>query len=404
MVHLGRLPIEETLRQRQFRLLVVSDTPHRPTDAGNRARIASMLTHLRTRGWAIAVVLRADGDLADADIAAMRDSTDRLRLARPRPGIWPFRKGAAREEAADPWSPAWLRRTVADEVARWDPDVVLVEYVFLSPVLCGLPARQSGLRLTMIDTHDIMSLRRTAYEHAGVPLQWYHATETEEARGLARADYVLAINAADAHALGRMVSPDRVIVVTHGRAPEPLPLDRAERSRLVVVASRNDLNVASLRWFFEHVWPAVRAHTPEATLVVCGTVGEKLAVVPPGVVLRGFVEDLADEISRARIVVCPVLGGTGLKIKIVDALAYGRPVVTTTLGTAGFAVGLEGGVISADAPSTFSGAITRLVHDDGYWDRASAGARAQALQFTPTRAFHALEQVLAVRLGSRVPR
>jgi glycosyltransferase involved in cell wall biosynthesis len=374
-------------------------------DAGNRARIASMLAHLARRGWAIDVVLRADDAVTDADVVAMRGSVDRLLLARPRAKLWPFgrREAAGGHDAEEIWCPAWLRRQVAAEVSRWDPDVVLVEYVFLSPVLCDLPPRRRGTRLALIDTHDVMSSRCAAYAQAGVPLQWYHASEREEARALARADYVLAISTADASALGRIVSPERIVVATHGRPPTPQPLAGAEPSRLVTVASRNDLNVAGLRWFFTHVWPGVRASTAQAELVVCGTVGEKLGDVPAGVVLRGFVDDLGHELERARVAVCPVVGGTGLKIKIVDALAHGRPVVTTSLGAAGFAVGPDSGVIAADEPCEFAQTITRLVHDDDHWRRTAAGARAQALEFAPEQAFRALDQVLAERLGSPPP-
>src|SRR5439155_20010253 len=110
---------------------------------------------------------------------------------------------------------------------------------------------------------------------------------------------------------------------------QPAPLDAVVPARLLYVASSNDLNVAGLRRFMAEAWPALIAAVPAAELVVCGTIATKLGALPAGVRTRGAVPSLADEYARARVVINPVEGATGLSVKVVEALCHGRPVVST---------------------------------------------------------------------------
>lgn len=297
----------------------------------------------------------------------------------------------------DAWCPAWLLRAVTEEAARWRPDATLAEYAYLAPVLDAAKMPHGTRPLGLIDTHDVMSQRHQAYREARVRPQWFRASEDDERRALARADHVLAIHEGDAASLARLIPRDKIVVVPHGRpvvAAAPAP---CTDPRLVAIASRNDLNVAGLRWFFEAVWPHLRGFLPTAELVVCGTACEKLSA-PAGVVLRGFVADLAAELRRARATICPLGGGTGLKIKIVDSLAHGVPVITTPAGAAGFATGEQHGVVVASSADDFAAAALRLLRDPDALVSATRGAVAQAAHFSSGAAFAQLDAVLAARL------
>src|SRR4029450_11220614 len=128
------------------------------------------------------------------------------------------------------------------------------------------------------------------------------------------------------------------------------------------VRSDNDLNVDGLRWVFAEVWPLIRAARP-AELVVCGEVCTKLASVPDGVVLRGFVAAVDDEYARARVVLSPMRAGTGMKVKVPAAPAPGRPVVATRRGAAGIAVNEGGALIVTDEPREFADAVLGFLED-----------------------------------------
>ena len=389
-----------------MRLLVVSNTPFLPANAGNRRRIRTMLGHLAGRGVDVALLLLPDWDVAEWDVAGMRRVLARVDVAEPPRGGSLARVGAAvrrrldrlRPPAAlglDDWCPRWFRARVAELAREWRPDAVMVEYVFLSACLVDLPRTAGGPR-TIIDTHDLMHRRADSYASAGVPLRWFHTSYADERRGLARADVVLAISPPEAAVLRAMVPERTVLTVPHA---EPLAFapETARPARLLVVASDNDLNVAGLRWLLADVWPALRAARADAELVVCGRVGEKIEALPAGVVRRGFVESLATEYADARVVLAPVAGATGLSIKVAEALCHGRPVVATTAGAAGFPSPAEAGITVADDAGAFAAGVRRLLDDEDHWRRAVAAARRAAVAFSPEAAFGPLERLLVGR-------
>jgi len=395
-----------------MRILVVSNTPFLPPAAGNRARIAAMLEHLTGAGHTIGLLLLPAVDVAEWDVEAMRARLAWVEVAAPLPEgpVGHLRerlrrllaRGVARPGeplGIDDWCPSWFRAVVQDRVHRWTPDVVIVEYVFLSACLDGL-ASVHPFR-TVIDTHDVMHRRRAVYGAVGLAPQWFDTTAAEERRGLLRADLVLAITEDDAVALGALVPERRILTVPHAPAIRPMPLDRTRPRRLLLVASYNDLHVEGFGWFVREVWPRLRAADPTVELVVCGTIAEKLGALPEGVVARGFVADLDGEYAAARVIVCPILAGTGLAVKAVDALCHGRPVVTTPVGATGLATGETAGVLVADGGEAFANAVLDLLDDPARWERAAEAARVQATRrFAPAIVFAPLLDALTNRDGT----
>jgi glycosyltransferase involved in cell wall biosynthesis len=277
----------------------------------------------------------------------------------------------------DDWCPRWFRRRVATVVPRWKPDVLLVEYVFLSACLEELPDAGPPV-LRLIDTHDVMHLREAAYADAGLPVGWFHTTLAEERRGLSRADVVLAIQENDAEVFRSMLPGKTILVVPHGHPVEPAAPSAAHPSRLLFVGSYNEFNVSGLLWFLAEVWPGLREKAPDVELVVCGNIAGSLPSPPPGVSLLGVVRSLAEAYAQSRIVINPIRGGTGLKVKVAEALCHGRPVVSTGVGALGVATGERHGVIVADTPSAFAAEVLRLLDDEPRWLRVAAAAAAQA--------------------------
>jgi glycosyltransferase involved in cell wall biosynthesis len=399
-----------------MRVLVLSDTPFLPAAAGNRARIGAMLRYLASAGHELGLLLQPAVDRVEWDVPGMRAAVAWLEIAdAPAPGLLARVAGrvarATAPRAGDPappigiddWCPSAFRARARARIDAWRPDVVLVEYVFLSACLTDLPdgGPDSG-PVRVIDTHDVMHRRRAVYDAVGMAPQWFHTTADDERRGLLRADLVLAMQDDEAAALRALVPERTVLTVPHAMPVRPAPTDAARPARLLFVASYNDLNVRGLTWFLDAAWPALRARVPDVELVVCGNIAAKLGPLPPGVVARGFVERPDDEYAAARVVLSPLAGGTGLKVKAVDALCQGRPVVATTPGAYGLAHGLDEGVLVADEPAAFADAVHALLADPDRWARAVAGATAHAARrFAPDVAFAPLVAELERRRAGR---
>ncbi len=125
---------------------------------------------------------------------------------------------------------------------------------------------------------------------------------------------------------------------------------------------RHPPNLAALRWFAEHVLPRVLAECPPARLVVVGSEMPAPRRLPesPAIELRGAVEDVAEPLGRYSVFVCPVLSGSGVRVKLLEAFAAGIPAVSTGLGAEGL-TRTDGDLCAlADDPAEFAAKIVDL--------------------------------------------
>lgn len=100
-------------------------------------------------------------------------------------------------------------------------------------------------------------------------------------------------------------------------------------------------NAEGLFWFHNEVLPSLLALHPAVELHAIGHADDKIRESLPNVVFRGFVDDLAAEYDRATIVVAPILSGGGTQIKVLDALAHGRPLIASVFAHRGFSADLQ---------------------------------------------------------------
>ncbi|MFL5669945.1 MAG: glycosyltransferase, partial [Chloroflexota bacterium] len=138
-------------------------------------------------------------------------------------------------------------------------------------------------------------------------------------------------------------------------------------------------NVAAVTWFAEHVFPRVRALRPTTTFAIVGRdpapAVSALASLP-GVVVTGAVADVRPWLAQAAVVVCPMVSGSGIKNKVLEAMAMARPVVATSLAVDGLGVSPGIHVELADDSQAMTTTIVRLLDDaEG---RASIGSAARA--------------------------
>jgi glycosyltransferase involved in cell wall biosynthesis len=142
-----------------------------------------------------------------------------------------------------------------------------------------------------------------------------------------------------------------------GREPETM---------LFMGSFRHPPNQEGLRWFAQKVLPAVLERKKNARLVIVGSdspAAHSLPDLPDNIELRGFVEDVREPLGRYAVFVCPILSGSGMRVKLLEAFAAGIPVVSTPIGAEGLA-GRDGEICSLAAdPLEFAQKIVELFED-----------------------------------------
>ncbi|MGH9582309.1 MAG: glycosyltransferase [Bryobacteraceae bacterium] len=158
---------------------------------------------------------------------------------------------------------------------------------------------------------------------------------------------------------------------------------REPKTMLFVGSFRHTPNVDALNWFADRVLPRVLAAEPEAKLIVIGSdLPENLKHLQErrGIEMLGCVADLSEAWERYCVFVCPILSGSGVRVKLLEAFASGIPAVSTSVGAEGL-TSASGEICElADAPDDFAAAILRLFSDSAYAGELAARARERVVR------------------------
>ncbi len=222
------------------------------------------------------------------------------------------------------------RRLMARLIAEVNPSHVIIEYVRLAYLL---PDHAPTGMCSIIDSHDVQSDRWQQFQTQG-QFDTLAILPSEERRALERANHVLAIQPLDAERL-RNLGLTSVHVVMHAHPLIDLPWKAT--GVVLFVGSNMTPNVDAAQ-FLLACWPQIHRATGQRTeLRIVGSVCSSLTNIslPDGVKLMGRVDDLLRVYADTELVVNPVRYGSGLKIKSVEALCHGRPLLTSPAGADG---------------------------------------------------------------------
>jgi hypothetical protein len=289
-----------------------------------------------------------------------------------------------------PWTPAELR-WIDDMLAVLQPTVVVFDTLFALA-----PTAQGVRRLAL--AHDVISERAASLARAGYRTAPAYVDRAWEAQQADQVDAIVAIQWEDAVTLRRMAPHPHVVVAPPAFEPPARthPSDRdGSRRTCLFVGSGSLHNVDGLRWFLERVWPAVHVACPSAEFRVVGTAASQVASRQPGVTLVGEVDDLAAEYGQADVVVVPLRSGSGLKLKLAEAINEGCPVVTTPVGAQGLG-GIDPTPFEvADTADQFALAVGAVLDEPDRRAALSRAASKVAAHFQPPGAHAELMRLLA---------
>jgi polysaccharide biosynthesis protein PslH len=135
-------------------------------------------------------------------------------------------------------------------------------------------------------------------------------------------------------------------------------------------------------YFVQEIWPRIAEAHPKARLKIIGGQAPRSlqALVRPGVELTGFVPDLRPHLAEAAAVVVPLRLGGGTRLKIVEAMAMGKAIVSSTLGAEGIEAVPGRDLLIEDQPAAFADAVSRLLAEPSLAARIGRSARQLAVQ------------------------
>lgn len=277
-----------------------------------------------------------------------------------------------------------FRRALQPALAALHVDLVLVEYAGLAPLL---PTRRDAV--WVLTLHNLPS-RMAAQQARIMPRRrqrWLLARDARTAaafehRAAAAFDAVITCTAADAAALS--AGPSRVTgrttVVANGTDVDRFALSPVPRDlRLVFVGALHTLpNADAAGWLCREILPLVQAAEPNIHLDIVGShPGPEVLALGrrPGVTVHADVADVAGYLEAARVAVIPIRVGSGSRLKALEAMAAGRPVVGTSIGLEGLDLRAGEEVLVADDPAAFAAAVVRVLCDDALAASLAAAGR-----------------------------
>ncbi|WP_262694533.1 glycosyltransferase [Kordiimonas aquimaris] len=311
-------------------VLVTSPIPSHPQNHGNRARVFSVCKALQARGYIVHFVYGGLEGLSGEQETAMRRTWDHTYVL---PGGHELKKKSHKKyHLIDDWYNSELTALTQRIMRIWDIKACFANYVWFSRWLEDVPA---GIP-KIIDTHDIFADRDTRLKNDGIDASWFSTIASEEAKALCRADTVLAIQDieaahfvalghTDTRVLGHLTEPNFETKSTIKKRPAR---KADEKMNVGYLASDNPINQHSLKLLAEEVIknPAL---SEACNFHIAGALSRTRTAEHSFFNNHGFVDDAQAFHHDMDLIINPNIGGTGLKIKSIDALSYGVPLLAT---------------------------------------------------------------------------
>ncbi len=255
-----------------------------------------------------------------------------------------------------------LEQKLLDLCAANEYDIVLVTYAYWANIIKKLKLNGFSGR-TIIDPTDFLTLQLFYSK----PIRPYKIGSLfgSEIKLIKQYDDVLHISYDEMLLFSSFIPSSRhhFIPQFFQREPQLKKIDQFDYD-IVFIGSSNIYNIEGLKWFFDDVYPLLDKCYK---IAVAGSIC-KYVTIPESVNNLGFVDNIEQTYQQSRITICPLKRGTGMKIKVVESLSYGVPIVSTSKGLDGFYNKRPtGGILVADKPDQFAENINKLLTDDDFY-------------------------------------
>jgi polysaccharide biosynthesis protein PslH len=349
-----------------------------PPNAGGRIRSLETLSCLSRLHDVTVVTTHGPGDdveglrrrLPECDIVSVP-------FVAPRAGTWPFVRALASSWCTPypvdlwKWRAAAVRDAVLARLQNDAVDVCVADFLVAAANVPSAPRVPIVLfehNVEHMIWRRVAALERRPLRRALLEIETWKVRQAER-RACEAADLVVAVSEDDRRRLRRLAPRSRCVAIPTGVDTSYFrPLARPEvANRLVFTGSMDWFpNEDAIQFFIDAILPGVRAAVPDVTLSVVGrnpSAALRAAAERAGVTVTGTVDDVRPYVDEASLYIVPLRAGGGTRLKIFEALAMGKAVVSTTVGAEGLAVTPGRDIVIADHPDEFARTVIALLRD-----------------------------------------
>ena len=350
-----------------------------PCTTGGRVRSLETITALARRHRVTVVTTHGPDDdpRGLAERLSCCHQVVSIPFAAPKRGSVAFAGALARSWLSrDPvelwkWRLPALQQTVRDIIARDGADLCVADFLLAAanvPIGGSIPLVLFEHNVEYLIWKRIADLETQPLRRTILDVEW-RKLRAREAEACKKADLTIAVSEDDRRRLAALAPHARIVSVPTGvdttyfvqNGFKELP------AQLVFSGSMDwHPNEDAVVHFADAILPRIRAEIPDATLTVVGrNPSSRLREVAHrhGMRVTGTVDDVRPSIGEASVYVVPLRAGGGTRLKIFEALAMGKPVVSTTVGAEGLALEHGRHFLAADEPQAFADAVIELLRD-----------------------------------------
>jgi sugar transferase (PEP-CTERM/EpsH1 system associated) len=275
---------------------------------------------------------------------------------------------------------------IREVVTNWNVDIVQIEHSFLAPYVEAIPAGNKCKKILSFHNLGMNQYKRMLHLKTGIKekllfvLKWLLMLRWE-ARYAEKFDHCLVVSPLEGQLLQSTNPKLRISVIENGVDTElyqPLEYTSKDSNLLFVGVMGYPPNVDAVLYFCDSIMPLMQRQIPGVRLIVVGHEPtqeiHKLAE-RKNVVVTGYVEDIIPYYQQSQATIVPLRGGGGTRLKILESMALGRPVVSTSLGCEGLNVIDKENIMIVNTPAEFAERVVQLLKDRKLREKISHNAR-----------------------------
>lgn len=390
--------------QSKQRILIHLPNPLKPIDKGSKRRIIGFLKYFNSKKETIAVDIVANNDFgAPKWTVEQRDFLqpycDRLFVYEGEHNIPDFFYSRAKSFYyhkllkkqlpidSDYFTPPGYCRFVHSLLTKGNYDVFWLNYLDYAHLATDF---KGTLPHTVIDMHDLsceLRMARKKVKHLQGLAFDYPANFQKEIALLNQFGTILVNSQKEMQMISPHIPSPKLHLIPHlvqdlDRPSHSVPYTaRTFDYDLLFVGAAYEPNIDGLNFFLTSIFPKILYHRPAIRFAIVGSVGKAIelnSTLEQNVLCLGFVPDLSEVYLKTRVVLCPLLEGSGTKVKLQEAMAYALPIVCTSTGASGLELYDGNNAFITNDPDLYAQKVLYLLE---HTDMASAISAEVALTF-----------------------